>query len=86
MEKTLAVSEKSDQGQACVNTVEGVYLGSVLFSIFTGIGTVPRFFKKTIIMYNRENFLKLNIKSFFTISIERKEACYGRSGSFGTER
>ena len=44
MEKTLAVSEKSDQGQACVNTVEGVYLGSVLFSIFTGIGTVPRFF------------------------------------------
>ena len=40
MEKTLAVSEKSDQGQACVNTVEGVYLVSVLFVIFTGLGTV----------------------------------------------
>ena len=39
-EKTLAVSEKSDQGQACVNTVEGIYLISVLFVIFTGIGTV----------------------------------------------
>ena len=40
MEKTVAVLEKSDQGQACVNTVEGVYLVSVLFAIFIGIGTV----------------------------------------------
>ena len=41
IEKTVAVSQKSDQGQACVNTVEAVYLASVLFSIFTGIGIVP---------------------------------------------
>ena len=40
MEKTVAVLEKSDQGQACVNTVEGVYLVSVLFAIFIGIGIV----------------------------------------------
>ena len=82
MEKTVAVLEKSDQGQACVNTVEGVYLVSVVIAIFTGIGIVPRYFSES---YDRI-FFKTNTKSFFDIFNCRKEACYGRSGSFGTER
>ena len=39
-EQTIAISEKSDQGPACVNTVEAVYLASAIIAIFTGIGIV----------------------------------------------
>ena len=39
-EQTVAFSEKSDQGPACVNTVEAVYLASAITAIFTGIGIV----------------------------------------------
>ena len=39
-EQTVAISEKSDQGPPCVNTVEAVYLVSAIFAIFTGIGIV----------------------------------------------
>ena len=40
LEKTVALTLKSDQGPACTNTVEAVYLISVIFSIVTGIGVV----------------------------------------------
>ena len=40
MEKTVVLSEKSDQGPACINTVETVYMITVLFAILTGIGIV----------------------------------------------
>ena len=43
-EQTVAVSEKSDQGQACVNTVEAVYLVSVILAIIFGIGIVHNLF------------------------------------------
>ena len=43
-EQTVAVSEKSDQGQACVNTVEAVYLVSVILAIIFGIGIVHDLF------------------------------------------
>ena len=43
-EQTVAVSEKSDQGPACVNTVEAVYLVSVILAIVTGIGIVRDIF------------------------------------------
>ena len=39
-EQTISVSEKSDQGPACVNTVEAVYLVSAIVAILTGIGIV----------------------------------------------
>ena len=43
-EQTVAVSEKSDQGQACVNTVAAVYLVSVILAIIFGIGIVHNLF------------------------------------------
>ena len=43
-EQTVAVSQKSDQGQACVNTVEAVYLVSVVLAIVTGLGIVHYLF------------------------------------------
>ena len=39
-EQTIAISEKSDQGPACVNTVEAVYLVSAIVAILIGIGIV----------------------------------------------
>ena len=41
VEQTVAPSLKSDQGPACTNTIEAVYLISVIFSILAGIGIVP---------------------------------------------
>jgi len=40
----VAVSVKSDQGQACVNAIEAVYSVSVILAIILGIGIVHNFF------------------------------------------
>ena len=55
-EQTVAVSEKSDQGQACVNAVEAVYLVSVILAIILGIGIVHNFFD------NKRHLLKASIR------------------------
>ena len=39
-EQTVTFSENSDEGQACVNTVEIVYLFTVVVTILIGIGIV----------------------------------------------
>ena len=39
-EQTISISEKSDQGRVCVNSVEIVYLVSAIIAISTGIGIV----------------------------------------------
>ena len=39
-EQTISISEKSDQGGVCVNSVEIVYLVSAIVAISTGIGIV----------------------------------------------
>ena len=48
VEQTVAPSLKSDQGPACTNTIEAVYLISVIFSIVAGIGNVPEKISTTV--------------------------------------
>ena len=43
-EQTIAISEKSDQGQACVNAIEAVYLVYVILAIILGVGIVHNLF------------------------------------------
>ena len=50
LEQTVAPTLKSDQGPACTNTVEAVYLVSVIFSIVTGIGIVRKILSILILM------------------------------------
>ena len=82
-EQTVAVSEKSDQGPACVNTVEAVYLVSVILAIVTGIGIVRDIFFDffTIFVFFEE--YKMNKTSFFNLFIEGKETYHCRSRTLG---
>ena len=88
-EQTVAVSEKSDQGQACVNTVEAVYLVSVILAIIFGIGIVHNLFDDFLKVRCRWSIIGtvlltvekcyMNKISLFNISIEGKETYHSGS-------
>ena len=82
LEQTVALTLKSDQGPACTNTVEAVYLVSVIFSIVTGIGIVRKILSilillKILIWNHLFGIIEMNNQSFLDIFIERKETYYG---------